>query len=143
MLFFNLFYGPVAQLAERLDGIEEVVGSIPIRSTKMSSMEKIESTDKRPRLKLLREVARWSKEEERHYVAMGFDKKGLPEDQKLETREKVERVIDFILDPAKREQEKNENIYAMKAEIFIEWAEKNGVELPEQAKVKKQQQVAA
>jgi len=78
----------------------------------MSSMEKIESTDKRPRLKLLREVARWSKEEERHYVAMGFDKKGLPEDQKLETREKVERVIDFILDPAKREQEKNENIYA-------------------------------
>ena len=45
-------------------------------------MEKIESIDKQPRLKLLREVARWSKEEERHYVAMGFDKKGLPEDQK-------------------------------------------------------------
>ena len=39
MLYFNIFikyqtYGGVAHLGERLNGIQEVVGSIPIVSTK-------------------------------------------------------------------------------------------------------------
>ncbi len=34
MVFFQLHLGPLAHLVERFHGMEEVTGSIPVRSTK-------------------------------------------------------------------------------------------------------------
>ena len=42
MVFFQLLYGPLAHLVERIHGMDEVTGSIPVRSTKTKTRPKAE-----------------------------------------------------------------------------------------------------
>ena len=108
----------------------------------MEILEKNRSEIPQLRLNLLRAIGQWNKAEKTNYERMGYDFAQLSADQVVDTREKAEALIDYVFDPVKREQDKNSNIRAMQAEIFMEWAEANGVELPADA-YRKEKRIAA